>query len=780
MIITNIKFHSSVNFGARSNKTEKRQNFSAKNNQSQFTSSQTTQINQENLTPEEKAKQLQGIKDSQGFPQFSDYNIGIISNYENKNFKRVLELAKLKKPDGNFVLNEYNIKDIAKLEDEEFKKALKLIEFKNPDGSCIFCGYEILKIAGLENEAFKRAIKLIELKKLDGSCIFNGFSISHIATLKDREFENALKLAKFQYPDGSCVFDTFDIMNLARLEDEEFIDALKLAEFKNPNCTNMFCAQSIIEIIKNKSYERVLKLTEFKKPDGSYVFNGCNIEKIAQSEDSYQRALELIKLKNKTGNSALDENSIGQIATIDDENLYNKAIEIASLKNAKGESLFEIDAYSSIDLNNGNIIQNLYEAMNANVLQSISSITYNKLQNNGGKQIKLISNAVDLNTKARIQITQTIENGTTSSIERMEKYSDETCASWYIKGKSLFNGIINFYSPDKKLKHQTEIIYDEKTKEPIAILHTKASEVLEGVWDKTLYQLSDYDENYDILKAIEDGSIKGGTKLSGAIKNPDGTIAYSENLDTNGTNIQRKYTKGINGIDYSYSYQITDETGRKILDTQISFAKDSENQTTTIINGKKYIAKFDDNTKAINLIYPDGTTKTIDIAKKTRDIDEFYKIFKNLPFSLIEALNKIKKWNYIEDNIKSCLYIDTSFGIDMKDNISIIAHELGHEKDCALDLEKDPNLIKIYTSEIKEFNSRYTTEAGQKYIKYFSQIGGTIATGLAEVIAETNTILLSYGHNITDCESRAQFLAQNFPKTIAYIATKFGLNQVNK
>ena len=778
MKINNVVFYNSlINFGARSNKTKKQQNSAAKNSQPQLISAQ---VSQRNLTPEEKAKQLQGIKDNQGFPQFSDYNIGIISNYENKNFKKALELAKLKKPDGSFVLNGYDIKDIAKLEDEEFKKALKLIEFKNPDGSCIFDGYEILKIAGLENEAFKRAIKLIELKKSDGRCILSGFGISEIAQLEQRKFENALKLTKFQYPDGSCVFDVLDIMAMAELQDEEFIEALKLAEFKNPNCTNMFCAQSIIGIVKNKSYERVLKLTKLKTPDGSCIFNGHNIEKIAQSEDSYQRALELIKLKNKIKNPALNENSIREIATIDNENLYNKAIEIVSQKNTKGESLFEIDAYSSIDLNNGNIIQSLYEAMSGNVLQSISSIIYDKLQHNGGKQIKLISNTVDFNTRARIQITQTIENGVTSSIERMEKYSDGTYASWYIKGKSLFNGIINFYSPDKKLKHQTEIIYDEKTKEPIAILHTKESKVLKGTWDKTLYQLSDYDENYDVLEAIEDGSIKGGTKLSGAIKNPDGTITYSENIDTNGTKIHRKYTKGTNGIDYSYSYQITDETGRKILDTQISFAKDSENQTTTIINGSKYIAKFDDNTKTINLIYPDGTAKTIDIAKKTRDIDEFYEIFKNLPFSLIEALGKIKKWNYIEDNIKSCLYVDTSFEIDMKDNISIIAHELGHKKDCVLDLEKDPNLIKIYTSEIKEFNSRYTTEAGQKYIKYFSQTGGTIATGLAEVIAETNTILLSYGHNITDCESRAQFLAQNFPKTIAYIADKFGLNQINQ
>ncbi len=44
------------------------------------------------------------------------------------------------------------------------------------------------------------------------------------------------------------------------------------------------------------------------------------------------------------------------------------------------------------------------------------------------------------------------------------------------------------------------------------------------------------------------------------------------------------------------------------------------------------------------------------------------------------------------------------------------------------------------------------------------------------MIAETNMLLTNYGNNIAEVESRAQFLVQNFPKTIAYIADKFGLN----
>ena len=497
--------------------------------------------------------------------------------------------------------------------------------------------------------------------------------------------------------------------------------------------------------LMSKSYAQAVK-NSAKINHSNVNFKGGRKEaQVEPNEETYAMIGELIKLKTQSGEPLLEKNAINAI-------LKQETSEIREIINL---------------------------LKNAQIKQPVSNVEYKKLQNSTDTELKLISNFTNEETKTEIRIIQIIKSDGTSTTERTERHSDDTSISWYIGDDNFFES--SSYDDEKrKPKSLIEVIYDKTSKEPIAILHTKASEILEGVWDKTLYQLSDYDENYDVLKAIKDGTIKGGKKLSEAVKNPDGTITYSENLDTNGTKIQRKYTKGINGIDYNYSYQITDEEGRKILDTQISFTKDSENQTTTIINGKKYIATFDDNTKTINLIYPDGTTKIIHIAKKTRDIDEFYEVFKNLPFSLIETLDKIKEWNYIEDNIESCLYVDTLFGIDMKDNTGIIAHELGHEKDCTLDLEKDPNLIKLYTSEIKEFNSRYTTEAGQKYIKYFSQTGGTIATGLAEVIAETNTILITYGHNITDCESRAQFLAQNFPKTIAYIATKFGLNQINQ
>ena len=75
-------------------------------------------------------------------------------------------------------------------------------------------------------------------------------------------------------------------------------------------------------------------------------------------------------------------------------------------------------------------------------------------------------------------------------------------------------------------------------------------------------------------------------------------------------------------------------------------------------------------------------------------------------------------------------------------------------------------------------NLKYTNTSGKNYIDYFSQTGGSGSTGLSELIAETNMLLNTYGYQYEIIKDRAQFLVQNFPKTIAYIATKFNLNMV--
>ena len=549
--------------------------------------------------------------------------------------------------------------------------------------------------------------------------------------------------------------------------------------------------------------------------------------------------------------------------------------ELIKLKTQSGEPLLEKNAINAILKQETSEIREIINLLkNAQIKQPVSNVEYKKLQNSTDTELKLISNFTSEETKTEIRIIQIIKSDGTSTTERTERHSDDTSISWYIGDDNFFES--SSYDDEKrKPKSLIEVIYDKTSKEPIAILHTKASEILEGVWDKTLYQLSDYDENYDVLKAIKDGTIKGGKKLSEAVKNPDGTITYIENLDTNGTKIQRKYTKGINGIDYNYSYQITDEEGRKILDTQISFTKDSENQTTTIINGKKYIARFNDTDKTITITSNDKT-EVIDFNTISKDLT-LWETAKNMAANLIETLKsaiwiekdnkdtnsnmfpipKVEKISkneveYIsatddvmqmynedcqefiifskqgmykikynkEDNTLE--YLDETIELnditldeiksapldfilkyksklkltDLKSFISgektgviktiatttTVAHELGHILDFNFkkQLSDDKDLIKIYKSEIEDFNSKYTAEAGKEYIRYFSQTGGSAGSGLSEIIAETNTILTTCTHDAPNLQARAQFLVQNFPKTIAYIATKFGLNQINQ
>lgn len=136
-------------------------------------------------------------------------------------------------------------------------------------------------------------------------------------------------------------------------------------------------------------------------------------------------------------------------------------------------------------------------------------------------------------------------------------------------------------------------------------------------------------------------------------------------------------------------------------------------------------------------------------------------------------------------NIKNKYNVNTFNGYDIMDLLRIDkkackrAHELGHIQDYATNiLNADENLISIYNDEIAKFNLKHTNTSGKNYIDYFSQTGGSGSTGLSELIAETNMLLNTYGYQYEIIKDRAQFLVQNFPKTIAYIATKFNLNVV--
>ena len=375
------------------------------------------------------------------------------------------------------------------------------------------------------------------------------------------------------------------------------------------------------------------------------------------------------------------------------------------------------------------------------------------------------------------------KNNELKSLERSEQYADGVILSWYDNGDRFFEDKrISYKFPDKtlyKMLYQLETVLDaEKDGLPVEIIYKKASSELKGVYEITKYTLSDYEESYDVVSGIKNGTIEGGEKLSYITKNGDGSITYKENLASNGYEIQRKYTVSKDKNKNSYSYKITNPNGETILNLTRSFEKISDNKTKTVINGKEYTAFFDDAAQTIILKTPCGIY-SINIKPKT-DTNEnkeereiLWNTAKKMPADMLKALDQIPKWKLCDDK-ESGYYFDKQT-LESGTNIVIIAHELGHSKSRKTKLCYDKNLIDIYNREIENFNNKYTTSAGQNYIQYFSQKGGgEFNTGLNEITAETNVILAVCGNNIDETITRAQFLVWNFPETIAYIAKKYG------
>lgn len=639
----------------------------------------------------------------------------------------------------------------------------------------------------------------------------------------------------------------------------------------------MLSSDAIEKIVSNSVYnedgiERAMNLANMRGADGKSLLTEKTIVDFSQlqfNKNLYDRLMSLSEFKDKNGNCVFNKNSIDKFSALNDED-FNKIIQFLKKHNVD----HPVSDFSASKLGDD--------------ISTISLSTTFDVQETGTMVVqehRLYADGTDEKTREEYYMdgsAKSLNIGAPNSfVDKMEVlYRNEkgeyVDASSIRKDKNgnLFDVNNNRVQREFELESQLEDICDETTQQPIAIISTKKSSVLPGAYEKTMYTYSDYDESYDIEKGIQDGTIQGGTPLAQVTENPDGTITFNENINSNGCNIQRNYTKGTNGIDYEYSYQITDTTGKKILDNKISFVQNSPCQTTTQINGKTYIANFDEETKLITIESPDGV-ETINFNDISENNEQMWNVVKNLPANQISTLkstywtecvdikssitspskyecineNTIKsllvsgeyiKQTYLEDpkvfifrkegvkgymsvkyneennslkcdngieiplngisvdDIKTLPLFDIisfvkggqdpqmvgeylshnlngdKFHLQTGQNVNMIAHELGHLRDKQLDLSEDKNLIDLYNKEFEKFNSKYTDLAGQQYVEYFSEFSAS--NGISELIAETHTILNNFGHN-NACRTRAQLLVQNFPETVSYIASKFGLNE---
>ncbi|MBE7702984.1 MAG: hypothetical protein E7Z89_02910 [Cyanobacteria bacterium SIG28] len=102
------------------------------------------------------------------------------------------------------------------------------------------------------------------------------------------------------------------------------------------------------------------------------------------------------------------------------------------------------------------------------------------------------------------------------------------------------------------------------------------------------------------------------------------------------------------------------------------------------------------------------------------------------------------------------------------EGLSILLHEIGHEKFDYLDLENDEELIKIFQEE-KNIAETKLTDLELTQISYFLQGKNN---GLSELGAEANLIINNI-QNWKNSYSRTLILQKNFPRTIAYIQNKY-------
>lgn len=412
------------------------------------------------------------------------------------------------------------------------------------------------------------------------------------------------------------------------------------------------------------------------------------------------------------------------------------------------------------------------------------------LQNDAGANLIITTeHKVFKNTESPEIITETVTFDEHGNI----KTSTTTKSMGIIRTKYINSNnefILKMNGDD--VVEQIEILYDD-TGEISHVLHTKlAGDILPGAFITTKYDGSNYPEDFDIVKSLLDETIeidleannyKKGVVVSYVMK--DDFIEYAENHKKNGCEINRKYQYNPENGDSSYAYQIKDKQGELILNLNRSFNQNADGTTTTTINGAQYTAIFKSD-YVIAIKKPNGEIVTLDLKTKfsPNEIDnmtDFYDFCKTVPADdLITLSENIKKIVLLPDSNKAAM--DINMTLYTNTSVATMAHELGHSIDfCDIipgnisgTISSNAELIEIYNKEFEIFKEEFPQPA-QEVVSYFSQTGGGKSdTGLAELVAEVNMLLKTYGANDNQLTARAEYLVRYFPETVATIAKLLG------
>lgn len=362
-----------------------------------------------------------------------------------------------------------------------------------------------------------------------------------------------------------------------------------------------------------------------------------------------------------------------------------------------------------------------------------------------------------------------------------------------------------------------ERIYDsvasEKTKIQALESKYRISTVAEGKNKniQTVYTESAINGQYDIFQTRPDGST---IRIGHAQITPNGAKHIRRTLTSiDGSKTYTAFREDKLGNSYMHSV-ITDKTGKQMSEVKRTFKVVSKNHFISTVNDKSYDIAFKDKKIIVTKLdsmgkktsekveyvitdipvdVADNIFKEIEIIPDTREaakqITGTFKKYgiepKVIDKSCVEMLKRLPGDEWFAMN-KSCDFVmpqsNTSSNAfcgvnsifmskELNNNLGVFAHELGHSKFFALDLEKDKELMKIYNAEKKAYTARFP-ESRIDSIDYFLSDNNPDKRGLNETCAETN-LMTDTIQSWEPLQDRTIFLEQFFPNTIAYIRGKF-------
>lgn len=632
------------------------------------------------------------------------------------------------------------------------------------------------KIAALEQEKFKKAVSLMG-KGINSDCV------TLFIDLNEKEYEKAINLLKEGYPPIVAA-------HFCKLNKEQQDTALYLMDKE----ADVEVASAIAQFEKEKK-EKCINYAELGV-DPEFVSELAEL-----NEEESKKLPELIKMK-------IGDSNLADFAKMSPKD-YKKAIEM--LKNGvysdyisfiieKEKEIIDIEYeiyrernYSqtssfSLSLLSNQEIDALTRIMKKNpeinkLYEDEYEISVVDIQNDDTAEA-IFTKELRTPEGTKITIVRTFDEYGEKTASRTEEYKDNSTSS-IMSGKS---GVFRAkYDKNGEIRELTEYIQTPDTRDVIGVIHSKKSELLSGVFESTYYDISEFQTDTTSLSEAVDEDIENcvtssGIPISTVKQNTDGSITYTESLQTNDLLIDRIYTekKGNNGeiIFSSYKYKIQKENeGNPIMDISREFKRNTDGSADNTINGIKYHIDYDDKNKVIFITAGNKKRRLFAKGRLAYYSQEvLWKEIKNLHVdTLLDIFERIKQWTYCPDGDSAANGYTKS--LTTGTNNSIILHEIGHLLCCdepsILDNEK---FVQTYGEEMQSFQESIPYNE-QEYVQYFSPRAELIGSdGDNEFVAETNILLTTYGTTNYKIKTRTQFLEKYFPRTIALVAELLGKN----